>query len=304
MGHDVIIIGGGPAGVSAAIWCRRLGLRVLVLERHSAVGGQVLDIRRPIPDYPGLPAPDGPALAGAFARHLEDVGALVRCGSRAVAVNAALGEVVLAGGETLAARRLILATGARPRRLNVPGEAEMLARGESYRGSSDAHRFRGLSVVVVGGGDRALENAVFLAEAGARVTLIHRDDRFRARPVYLEAARHHPGITMWKHARVTRILGAGRVEGVAVEPADGGEEQAVECAAVFVYIGMEPDSALVRGQVVLEPDGRVRTDDWGRTSAPNVFAAGDVRTPPVLSSIATAVAQGMAAAKAISLEQD
>ncbi len=310
---DAVVIGAGPAGLSAALWCRRLGLRVLVLEQADEPGGQVLDILHPVGDYLGAPAPDGRALAAAFARQVREAGVEVRTGTRVTAVTPAGDAVrVEAGAALLMARRVIVASGARPRRLGVPGEAEMIARGEVWRGSRDRERFAGLPVAVVGGGDRAVQNALFLAEAGADVTLIHRSRRFRARRTFLEPALAHPRIRFLTGAVVRRILGHARVEAVEVGPAaPGGSAGAggqvptgtvLPVAAVFVYIGMEPNTELLGGRAELDGEGGLRVDRAGRASLPGVYAAGDVCTPAAFRSIPAAVGQGMVAAKAVALE--
>lgn len=315
---DAIVVGAGPAGLAAALWCRRLGLGTLVLERASAPGGQAREILHPVRDYPGLTAPDGRTLAEAFLRQAREAGAEVRMEAPAAAIEPAGdggvgGEAVrvACGGEILVARRLILATGARPRRLGVPGEAEMIARGEVWRGSRDGARFAGRPVAVVGGGDRALQNALLLAEAGAAVTLIHRSRCFRARRAFLAPALDHPRIRVLTGAVVRRIAGESRVEAVEVDPAPGAPGAAparLPVDAVFVYVGMEAAADLVRGRAALEEDGRLRVDGAGRvltgTGAPlrGVYAAGDVRTPAAFRSIAASVGQGMIAAKAAALD--
>lgn len=301
--HDVVIIGGGPAGISALIWCHRLGLDALLVERQESLGGQLEAIHNPIVDYPGLPVENGRALRDRLVAHVERLGCTYRCGVDVQACDVRAKRLATSAGE-LAARALIVATGSRPRRLGVPGEAEMIARGEIYSATRDAQRFAGKRVAVVGGGDRALEGALLLAEAGAHVTLIHRSNTYRARPEYLEPVLRHPNVTRLEHAVVTSILGTGRVEGVAVtlrHPDGRHEERLLAVDAVFVRIGVEPNTDLVRGQVDTNADGTLRVDDQGETSMPGVFAAGDVCTPPQFSSIALSVGQGMVAAKAIAL---
>lgn len=299
---DVIIVGAGPGGLAAAVWCRRFRLRTIVVERAGTPGGQALEIAHPVDDYPGLRAPEGRALAQAFLDHARALGAQVLTGLAVESLLPAPGGIgVKAGAATLWARRLILATGARPRRLGVPGEAEMIARGEVWRGSRHAARFSGLPVAVIGGGDRAVQNALLLAQAGASVTLVHRSPRFRARREFLAPALAHPGIRVVT-GTVSRILGRDRVEGIEIAGAAG--PAVVPAAGVFVYIGMEPASELLAGLADLEGDGRVRTDADGRTTLPQAYAVGDVRAAPEFRSITTAVGHAMAAAKAIILDLD
>lgn len=302
MDADAVIIGAGPAGLSAALWCRRLGLRVVVLEQGAEPGGQMREILHPVGDYPGVTAPAGPALAALFARQALAAGAEVRPGAAVRSLTPLPDGVrVEAGATAVTARRAIVASGSRPRRLGVPGEAEMIARGEVWRGSRDRERFAGLPVAVVGGGDRAAQNALLLAEAGARVTLIHRSSRFRARRALLGPALAHPRVRVLAGAAVRRILGRERVEGVEVA-LGGGEFLVLPVAAVFVYIGMEPNVEFLGGRAALEGDGTLRVDRTGATSLPGVWAAGDVCTPAAFRSIPAAAGQGMVAAKALALD--
>jgi thioredoxin reductase (NADPH) len=303
---DVLIIGGGPGGIASLIWSLRLGLNALLLEKEEELGGQLLQVFNPIIDYPGLPVADGRELQQHFVNHLRHWEHCVRCRVEAESLDLAARKVH-SRGETYQSRFLILALGARPRRLGVPGEEEMLARGEVYSVARDRERFRGRRVAVVGGGDRALEGALLLAEEGAEVLLIHRSDRFRARQEFLGPVRRHPRIRLFTHAVVREIVGRQRTEGVVVARlprGEGGREQgAVEdffpAEAVFVRIGVEPNSHLLSGQLPLDEDGYVVVNETGETGVENVFAVGDLCTRPQFSSISMATAQGMVAAKTI-----
>lgn len=315
--RDVIVIGGGPAGLAAAVWCRRLGLDVLLLEGGENPGGQLLEHVLPLVDYPGLPGIAGRELASRMEAHLRELGGAVRRRTTALELVPRSGAFLVRladGGEPLAARRVILATGAEPRRLGVPGEAEMLARGERWRGSRDAGRFSGKPVVVVGSGDRAAENALLLARAGALVTLVHRPGAWRARRPFLEALRADGRVRLLS-GRVTAIEGTGRVEAVRLrlprerggketEERAGAEEGEVTLptAAIFVYAGMEPRSGLLAPHVRLGEGGVVPVDERGRTDLPGVYAAGDVCTPAAFRSVTNAVGQAMRAAKGVALE--
>lgn len=299
---DIAIIGGGPAGLSAAIWCKRLGLEHLLLEAGTELGGQLFAIHNPVIDYPGLQAANGVEVQAAFARHAEELGCLYRVRAEVVGVDAE--RLVLTIREDGAEREvrcrgLIAATGSSERRLRVPGEREMIDRGEVYSASRDRGRFAGKKVAVVGGGDRAFEGALLLAERGAHVVLIHRSDRYRAREELREPVLVHPQIEVLPFAAVTEIVGDERVEAVVVD--QRGERRRLEAEALFVRIGVEPNSLLFRGQVGTDEDGYLLTDAVGATDVSGVFAVGDVCTRPLYTSIASAVGQGMTAAKHLSL---
>ncbi len=341
MPRDVVIVGGGPAGLAAAVWCRRLGLDTLLLEAAPEFGGQVRDWTHQALDYPGLAGLAPAELVARFVEHALAAGADLRTGARVAVFEEARPVLRLALGdraETVDARAVILAAGAEPRPLGVPGEAEMLARGEAWRGSRDAARFAGRPVVVVGSGDRAVQNALLLAEAGALVTLVHRPGPWRARGSLLAAARRHPAVS-FLCGRVTAIAGRSSVEGVRVQPhpppspgaapagsaepsplhprahgdgepptqrpAAGGEREVLlPAAGVFVYIGYAPRTDPLAGRVALRPDGTVPVGEDGATPLPGLYAAGDVCTPSPFRSVTTAVGQAMRAAKAVALALD
>lgn len=328
MPRDVVIVGGGPAGLAAAIWCRRLGLDALLLEAAPEFGGQVREWTHQVLDYPGLAGLAPADLVDRFVEHALSAGADLRTGAQVTALEKAHPLLRLGLGdraETVDARAVILATGAQPRRLGVPGEAEMLARGEAWRGSRDAARFAGQPVVVVGSGDRAVQNALLLAEAGALVTLVHRPGPWRARGSLLAAAGRHPAVA-FRCGRVTAIAGRDRVEGVRLHPhppeslraapagsveppkpqpeAGGDDEVFLPATAVFVYIGCAPRTDPVAGRVALRPDGTVPVGEDGATPLPGLYAAGDVCTASPFRSVSTAVGQAMRAAKAVALALD
>ncbi|MBL0386403.1 NAD(P)/FAD-dependent oxidoreductase [Tumebacillus sp. ITR2] len=305
---DVVILGGGPAGLSAAIWCRRLGLHHLLLEQGMELGGQLHAIHNEIIDYPGILAANGYEVKRVFEENVRRVGCDVETGVRVLEVDVAQQVLWWQTSEQagtpevseLHFQSLILATGSGDRRLRVPGEAEMLKRGEVYSASRDSALFSGKKVAVVGGGDRALEGALLLADGGAQVTLIHRSERFRARAEFRNRVLSHPGIELLTYATVTSVLGSDHVTGLEVA-LPGGEVRKLAAEALFVRVGVEPSSHLVRGQIVTDEDGFVEVDEVGQTSVEFVMAIGDVCTRPVYSSIAKAVGHGMTAAKHLSV---
>lgn len=286
---DLIIVGGGPAGLSAGLYAARLGLEVLLLE-GSGFGGQIVNALR-VENYPGFPAGIGGAeLAERMRQQAETQGLVMRLAEvRALEPAEGLLRVVTAG-EALLARRVIVASGTRPRRLGVPGEEALLGRGVSTCAVCDGPFFRGRRVAVVGGGDRALQEALHLSELCERLWLIHRRERFRASHVLQERLRSRPNVEFLLGTTVRRILGEGRVE--ALELSDG---RVLEVEGVFVAVGMEPNVAFLPPQVERDEQGFVLTDGALRTSLPGVLAAGDVRSKPLRQAV-TAAADGALAA--------
>ncbi|PDO09991.1 MAG: hypothetical protein BLM47_09700 [Candidatus Reconcilbacillus cellulovorans] len=299
----VLIAGAGPAGVSAAVWCARLGLAHLLVERGSEIGGQLESIHNPVVDYPGVWASDGRELKRRFLEHLQRSNCTVWLESEVVAVDPAARAATVAvrrNGQierkTVTYEAFILATGARPRKLGVPGEEQMYARGETFSTVRDREQFSGKRVAVVGGGDRAFEGALLLAESGAEVFLIHRSDRFRARRELLEPAVRHPSVRLMTCCRVVSVLGSDRTEAVEICDASGTTRR-LDVDAVLVRIGTEAESSLFKPFISVLPDGRIPVGEAGCTELPDHYAVGDVAVAPVYSSIAAAVAQGMMAVK-------
>jgi thioredoxin reductase (NADPH) len=292
--HDVLIIGAGPAALSAALWLRDFGLGAILLEQNSQPGGQLHDIHAPIPNYLTAFGWDGErfagvALADARSAELEIlVGEAVR--------HVARRELrVERGRERLRGRAILLATGLRRRKLGVPGEDALLGRGVSHSANRDRMRFTGQPVAVVGGGTAAVEDALLCAEAGSDVTLIHRSPRFKSRDDFLKRARAHPRIRFVVNAAVRGIVGTERVEAVRYRRRGLRKDEEVRVDGVFVRIGWEPETEAVRGVVRLDRAGFVKVGEGGRTSARGIYAAGDVCSPRC-PSIANAVGQGAAVA--------
>lgn len=276
-----------------------MGLEAVVLEADEP-GGQLRRVQNPIADYPGWPDISARDLIRRLVEHAERLGVRLVAGIGPVRVETAERRVSTPVG-IWEADAVLLATGARDRRLGIPGEDAMLARGEDWSASRDSHRFRNLPVVVIGGGDRALEGAWRLAEAGAKVTLLHRRTAFRAALLWQRRALNHPGVTVLAPAVATAIEGAEKTEAVRVRGADGVERR-IPAAAVLVRIGTEPNLEGVEGPLERDAFGVLAVDRWGRTSLPGIYAAGDVCTPPPYTSVVSAVADGMRAVKAAALD--
>lgn len=294
---DVIVVGAGPAGLTAGIYAARAGLSVTIMEQRAA-GGQMAatDV---VENYPGCDEPVGGFdLGERMRRQAERFG----CALREAAVTALepasdspLVGVVTAG-ERLSALAVIAASGAVPRRLGVPGEERFWGRGVSCCATCDGMFYRGKRVVVVGGGNTAVKEAVFLTRFARHITLVHRRDRLRAAHADQERlAAHSAKVEYLFSHRVTEILGGERVEGVRVEAPGGGGTRELACDGVFLFVGYEPSASYLPEAVQRDGHGYVVTDEEMRTSVPGILACGDVRRQP-LRQIVTACAGGAVAA--------
>jgi thioredoxin reductase (NADPH) len=296
--YDVIILGGGPAGISSLLWCHSLNLRGRLLERAPELGGQMLMMHHSIADYPGLLPRDGRELRDHFENHLRQFALEWQTGCRIEAVSVA-GRTVNCNGRQLSAQALIIATGAQRRRLGVAGEEEFRGRGISDSATRDQTMLAGREVCVIGGGDSAFDDSLILARVCPRVTLIHRSSQFRARRVWMDEVFSHPRISVISNAVVREITGnAERVSGVVIEDTETRAVRTIPAQGVVIQIGIAPGTEFLAGQVKLDSDGYIKTDQRQRTSVKMVYAVGDV-TRPVCLSVAAAVGHGAVAAKDI-----
>ncbi len=304
--YDVIIIGGGPAGLSAALYTARDRLKTLVIERFLP-GGQISNTNR-IENYPGIRATDGPGLMATMQKQAEHFGAEIR-GMTEVTKLEKLpdGLIAIHGGDSpVTARVVILAPGSSYRRLGVPGEEEFrnAGAGVSYCGTCDAPFFRGKEVVSVGGGNTAVEETLHLVKYAKKVTLIHRRADFRAEKVLVEellakAKQVGTNLVIRYHTILTAIQGQGRVQSAHLQDVKTGAEEDYPCDGVFIFVGMEPNTKFLKGFVDLTKHGFIRVEcAYLRTSVPGVFAAGDCRIGATMQ-LATAVADGVNAAMQI-----
>ncbi len=293
--HDILIIGGGPAGLTAAIYSARELLSTLVLEKGGCGGWPAITDR--IENYPGFPEGiAGPDLAERMKAQAARFGAslLESVEAASAAEEGGIFRVRGAAGE-FAGRALIVASGARHKTLGIPGEREFLGKGVSYCGTCDGPLFRNREVAVIGGGDTALEEARFLSRFASRVHLVHRRDRFRGARVLEEDLRKNGKVSFVLNALPQAILGKSSVEALLYRDQATGEEKRIALSGVFVFVGQEPNSACVRGLVELDGNGSVLTDGMMRASRPGVFAAGDVRAGNI-RQVSAAVGEGAAAA--------
>ena len=292
--YDMVIIGGGPGGYTAALYGARSGLDTLILERLSA-GGQMA-LTDQIDNYPGFEdGIDGFSLGEKMLRGAERFGAQTKMAEvRDVRLNGAVKEIETAGG-TLYGRTVILATGATPRALGVAGEQELIGRGVSYCASCDGMFYRGKTVVIVGGGNTAAADAILLSRICEKVFVVHRRDTLRATKIYHEPLMKAENIAFCWNSTVSELLHGDKLTGVKVRNIQTGEETEISCDGLFVCIGREPASELVKGQLELDGAGYIVADESTRTSLPGVYAVGDVRTK-AFRQVVTAVGDGATAA--------
>lgn len=292
--YDMIIVGGGPGGYSAALYAARAGLQVLVIEKLSA-GGQMA-LSPMIENYPGFDEGiDGftlgeKMLSGAHRFGAESLLAEVT----ALGLDSPVKTVSTTEGE-FKSRTVVISTGADPKNLGLPGEAALLGRGISHCAACDGMFYRGKTVVIVGGGNTAAADALQLSRICKKVILVHRRDTLRATKVYHQPLLNAPNVEFRWSSAVTELLHNGRLNGVKVQNLISGEEEIIECDGLFVSIGRSPNSRLVQGQLEVDEAGYIVADETTGTSLPGVYAVGDVRTK-VLRQVITAASDGAVAA--------
>jgi thioredoxin reductase (NADPH) len=295
---DLIIVGGGPAGLAAGLYAARMNLRAVLVDR-GALGGQLLNTEL-IEDYPGFESILGSELAEKMGEHARKFGLDIREFQpvEAVEVEAdGVKQVGLEFGGRLRAPAVIMAAGGLPRRLGVPGETEFAGRGVSYCAVCDGAFFVGQELAVIGGGDAALEEADFLTRYASRVHVIHRRDQFRAQPILQERARANPKLDFILEAEVEEIYGDQQVRGARYS--QRGQRLELKVGGAFIFIGFLPNSGIIRAHVDHDPAGYLLTDRDMHTSIDGLWAVGDVRTQ-LTKQIATAVGDGTTAAVAAS----
>ena len=291
--YDMLIIGGGPGGYSAALYAARAGLDVLVLEKLSA-GGQMA-LTQDIDNYPGFPQGiDGFTLGENMQLGAERFGAKTELAEVLSLDLKADPKRIDTSEGTFYSRTVVYAAGAGPRELGVDREQALTGRGVHYCAACDGMRYRGKTVVVVGGGNSAAEDALALARIAEKVYLVHRRDSLRAEKLYQNALMKAANVEFIWNTQVTELLAEGKLTGVRLRDVFSGEERALACDGLFVSVGRKPATALVTDQLALDPGGYIVADESTRTSVPGVFAVGDVRTK-ALRQVVTAVSDGAVA---------
>ena len=296
--YDLIIIGGGPAGLTAGIYAVRFGLKTLVLER-SEISGQIA-LTDVVENYPGFPSITGFELMEKYREHALAAGVETKI-TDVLSVRSEYGKkLVSTDSGDLEARTVIIATGANPKHLGVPGEEELIAKGVSYCATCDGPFFRNRTVVVVGGGDSALTDALILSKIAEKVYVVHRRDELRAVKVLQERAFSAPNIEFIWDSMVREIVGTGteirKVEKVILENVKTGEIRELPTNGVFIYIGIHPNTEIV--DVEKDRNGFIKTSHWMETSEKGIYAIGDCRDTTIWQLV-TAVSDGAVAATAV-----
>jgi thioredoxin reductase (NADPH) len=287
---DVIIIGGGAAGISAAIWCNELGLKTLLLEENAELGGQLLWTFNPIKNYLGVETENGKELRDIFLKQIENYTFEYLLNTIIKSVNLSEKKILLDDGKELSAKFLVIATGIKRRKLGIEGEN---LKGVLLSGKRDSDLVKGKTVCVVGGGDAALENALILAEKAEKVYLIHRNDKFRGREEFISQIKQNPKINIVFNSKIGKIIGKEKVESVKL---NNGQTLIVQ--AVVIRIGVESNTKFFKSQIETDNSGYIKIDSNCETSIKGVFAVGDVANP-IAPTISSAVGMGSTAAKVI-----
>jgi len=288
--YDMIIVGGGPGGYTAALYAARAGMSVVVLEKLSA-GGQMAQTHQ-IDNYPGfVDGIDGFTLADNMQAQAHRFGAVTEYAEVWSLDLKAQPRVIETSEGTFYGKTVVIATGAGPRELGLPNEQALTGRGVAYCAACDGMFYRNKTVVVVGGGNTAAADALLLSRIAKKVILVHRRDTLRATKIYHEPLQNAENVEFMWNSAVTELLENGRLTGAKVKNLLTGEETALDCDGLFVSIGRKPASALVQGQLQLDDGGYILAGESTETSLPGIYAVGDVRTK-LLRQIVTAVADG------------
>lgn len=291
--YDMIIIGGGPAGYATALYAARAGLDTIVLEKLSA-GGQMA-LTHQIDNYPGFEdGIDGFTLAEKMQKQAERFGAKSEYAEVSRLNLSVEPKVVETSEGTFLGKTAVIATGANPRELGVPNESKLIGRGVAYCAACDGMFYRGKTVVVVGGGNTAAADALLLSRIARKVILVHRRDSLRATKIYHEPLMNAENVEFQWNSIITEFLHGDKLTGVRLKNVVSGEETTVECDGVFISVGRQPATELVKDQLTLDDSNYIVADESTRTNIPGVYAVGDVRTK-LLRQVVTAVADGATA---------
>ena len=299
---DVLIIGGGPAGISAAVWCKRLGVECLLLEERAQLGGQLLAIFNEIIDYPGVQAENGIEMQRKMVKHFIDMGCLYEVNTKVRSIDERSKTVKIKQQEKekeICYTYLILATGSSQRKLGVPGEQQMIDRGEVYSASADGERLKGKTVALIGGGDRAFEGAHLLASKAKEVYLIHRSTHFKAREQYVEKVLSNPSVKVMTDTEVTAIHGKNHVTSIDLKSKNS-ECKNLLVDAVLIRLGVAPNVELIKEKVTTTQSGLIVINEVHQSSNLYIYAIGDACTTPFFSSISSSAGQGAIVAKHLS----
>lgn len=289
--YDLVIVGSGPAGLCGAIYAERAKLSCITIEKNYMSGGQVMNTYE-VDNYPGLPQINGFDMAEKFQEHAKQLGAeFVETEVEEILVREDEVKVIKTEQESFYAKAVMIATGAKHRKLLVKGEEELTGMGVSYCATCDGAFFKNKTVAVVGGGDVAVEDAIFLARGCKKVYLIHRREELRAAKVLQETALSTENIIPVWNTVVTEIVGEDKVEKITIQNVETKAEEKLEIDGVFVAVGTEPNTEMFQGLIAMDKNGYIVAGEDCKTSTAGIFAAGDVRTKK-LRQIITAAADG------------
>lgn len=292
--YDVIVIGAGPAGLTAGIYASRAGAKILIIEK-TAAGGQS-NYAAELENYPGLDGVSGAELSTRMRAQALKYGAEIMS-DEVTAIDAETKTVTTAYNGNISAKALIFAAGTKNRPLDIDGEERFVGAGLSYCAVCDGGFFKGKTVVVNGGGNTAFKDALYLAKLCKKVYLVHRREGFRADKIYVERAKSADNIEFVLNATVTALIGGQRLEAVEITDKNSGEKRVLNTEGIFVAIGTTPETELLKGKITMDKHGYIPTDENMKTNIEGIYAAGDIRVKP-LKQIITAAADGAVAAEA------
>lgn len=286
--YDLVIIGSGPAGLSAAVYAQRACLDTLIIEKTGMSGGQILTTTE-VDNYPGMPGIGGFDLGMKMREHVDNLGGLFQTGEvMEITDHKDIKEIRLDDGNVIQTRTIIIATGASHRKLGIPGETEFTGAGVSYCATCDGAFFRNRTTAVIGGGDVAVEDAIFLARLCQKVYVIHRRDSFRAAKVLSEKLLALENVEVLWNTTPVSITGSTNVESLNIHHKDTGEDQSIAVDGVFIAVGMEPNTEIYKSLVTTDKTGYIVADETCRTNVPGIFAAGDIRTKQLRQVVSAA----------------
>ncbi|MBU1241476.1 FAD-dependent oxidoreductase [Myxococcota bacterium] len=292
---DALVLGAGPAGLTAGIYLGRAKKSVLILDTGTVGGAPIMTHQ--VSNYPGIPDVPGYSLAFAMKKQAESFGCKIKGNAviAGVSLDTPVKRLTLADGTEYEGKTLIIATGGTPRKLGIPKEEVFKGKGISYCATCDGDFFTDKEIVVIGGGNSALEEAVSLSKYASKITILHEFDHFQAFQAAVDEAKANPKLHYVMNVRVLEFIGDSRITGVAYERKETGERGVVEAAGAFVFIGYVPSSKLFEGMLDINDRGEIVADESTQTSLPGVYAAGDIRTKRI-RQLTTAVADGTVAA--------
>ena len=296
--YDAIIVGGGVAGLSAALWCDELGLKTLLLEASGEFGGQLLWVYNPVKNHLGIETENGRDLRDVFVRQIENRRFDVCFDTTVKEIDVKNKTIIIANDEKHSAENIILATGIRRRRLNVEGEERFKNKGIIESGKRDHAFVNQKNALVVGGGDAAFENALILSETAASVTLVHRSANFSARSEFVERVKNNRKIKILTETVVRQLIGDERIKSIELENLKSKKIFEITVEAVLIRIGVEPNTNFLRGKLELDEQGYIKINQNCQTSVDGIYAIGDAANP-LAPTVSSAVGMGASAAKAI-----